>query len=75
MIIFLNVCGQDVLCKRIGFVLLGTLGSIDKEGEILNSLFSSSPAYDEEITGKNILMWKNKYYPATFLYLYKYLFY
>lgn len=53
------------------FVLLGTLGSIDKEGEILNSLFSSSPAYDEEITGKNILMWKNKYYPATFLYLYK----
>ncbi len=53
------------------FVLLGTLGMIDREGELLKTLFSSSPAYDEEITGNNILKWKNKYYPATFSYLYK----
>lgn len=57
--------------QRDWFVLLGTLGAIDREGEILKSIFSRSPAYDEEITGKNILKWKNKYYPATFSYLYK----
>lgn len=53
------------------FVLLGTLGIIDREGELLNAVFSCSPAYDEKATKENILKWKNKYYPATFSYLYK----
>lgn len=57
--------------QRDWFVLLGTLGNIDREGDLLQIIFSESPAYDEKITGKNIVAWKNKYYPATFSYLYR----
>lgn len=57
--------------QRDWFVLLGTLGIIDREGELLRAIFAGSPAYDEKITGKNIVTWKDKYYPATFSYLYR----
>lgn len=57
--------------QRDWFVLLGTLGAIDREGDLLKTIFAGSPAYDEKITGKNIVAWKNKYYPATFSYLYR----
>lgn len=53
------------------FVILGTLGCFDKDGEILKSFFAQSAAYDEKTTQKNIDLWKGKYYPATLNYLYK----
>lgn len=57
--------------QRDWFVLLGTLGIIDRNGELLRAIFVGSPAYDEKVTVKNILLWKSKYYPATFSYLYR----
>lgn len=56
---------------RDWFVMLGTIGAIDTKGEILKSLFATSPAYDDIITGKNILIWKDRYFPATLSYLYR----
>ena len=53
------------------FVILGTLGCFDKDGEILKSFFAQSAAYDEKTTQKNIDLWKGNYYPATLSYLYK----
>ena len=53
------------------FVILGTIGCIDKDGDILKSIFAQSVAYDEQTTQKNIFLWKDKYFPATFGYLYK----
>lgn len=56
--------------KNDWFVILGTLGCLDKTGGILKSFFSQSPAYDEKTTQKNIDLWKRKYCPATLGYLY-----
>ena len=53
------------------FVVLGTLGCLDKDGDILKAFFAQSPAYDECTTTKNIDLYKGKYYPATLSYLYK----
>lgn len=53
------------------FVILGTLGCLDKNGELLKAFFAQSAAYDERTTQKNINLWKGKYCPATLDYLYK----
>ena len=53
------------------FVVLGTIGFFDKNGDLIKSLFSQSAAYDEETTEKNIIKWKDKYFPATFKHLYR----
>lgn len=53
------------------FVILGSIGCLDKNGEILKAIFAQSPIYDERTTHKNIMQWKDKYFPATLCYLYK----
>lgn len=50
-------------------VLLGTFGPLDENGDILNTILSSSLVYDEQLTKKNIKKWKQYYFPPTFGYL------
>ncbi|WP_286907342.1 TOTE conflict system archaeo-eukaryotic primase domain-containing protein [Clostridium sp. UBA1652] len=52
------------------FVMLGTLGKLEKNEEILLDLFKYSPNYSESETRKKIQEYGHKYYPATFDYLY-----
>lgn len=51
-------------------VLLGTLSPCDKNGELVRAIFKEFPNYDEEKTTENIKKYKEKYFPATFEYLY-----
>ncbi|OWV15685.1 reverse transcriptase domain-containing protein [Fibrobacter sp. UWB3] len=53
------------------FVILGTIGFFDKNGDLIKAIFSQSAAYDEKITEKNVFKWKDKYFPATFGHLYR----
>lgn len=53
------------------FVILGSIGSIDKNGSILKAIFAQSPIYDEKKTQLYITHLKDRYYPATLGYLYK----
>ena len=72
--VFANIFARmksGISMQKDWFVLLGTIGCIDDTGEILKSIFSMNASYDEAMTEKNIQKWKNKYYPATFEYLYK----
>lgn len=52
-------------------VLLGTLYSCDFDGQLVKSLFKLFPKYDEQKTNSNIDKLGDKYYPATFEYLYR----
>lgn len=52
-------------------VLMGTLILCDTNAQILKELFRRYPNYDEEKTINNIEKLGNKYYPATFEYLYR----
>lgn len=51
-------------------VLLGTFSCFESCEELLKTLFSGYPNYDLKTTEKNIKLLKNRYYPATFAYLY-----
>lgn len=51
-------------------VLLGTLYSCDFNGQLVKALFKLFPKYDEQKTNSNIDKLGDKYYPATFSYLY-----
>ena len=53
------------------FVLLGTLGRLDSDGEILLTILNRYPGYDESTTRENIRKHRKDYYPATFDYLYQ----
>lgn len=52
-------------------VLLGTLGGLDQDASILKDLLSQFPNYDINKTLQNIDRLRNRYYPATFRYLYE----
>jgi hypothetical protein len=52
------------------FVMLGTLGKLEKNEDLLMELFKYSPSYSEVETRKKIQEYGMKYYPATFDYLY-----
>ncbi|MBN1073328.1 hypothetical protein DVV91_03080 [Clostridium botulinum] len=52
------------------FVMFGTLGRIDTDCILLKEFFKYSPNYNEEKTMENITKLKDKYFPATFKYLY-----
>lgn len=52
-------------------VLLGTLVYCDEECKIVQDLFSTFPNYNIEKTIKNIEKLSDKYFPATFHYLYR----
>lgn len=52
-------------------VLLGTLSLCDSSAQIVKSVFQRFPNYDEEKTYKNISKLVDKYFPATFGYLYR----
>lgn len=51
-------------------ILMGTLSWCDDTSLLLRSLFEQFPNYDRAITESNISKLKDKYYPATFGYLY-----
>lgn len=51
-------------------VLLGTLSPCDIDGELVRAVFREFPNYDEEKTIENIKKYKERYFPATFGYLY-----
>lgn len=51
-------------------VLLGTLYSCDFDGQLVKLLFKLFPKYNEQKTNSNIDKLGDKYYPATFDYLY-----
>lgn len=53
------------------FVLLGTLGPIDRQNQLLLDIFSRSSKFDMELTLKKIEQWKDRYFPGTFEYIYK----
>lgn len=72
-IVFYNIferLKKGVIHNQDWFVILGTLGLIDISGEILHSIFSKSPAYNQEISSRMIEQWRTTYSPATFGYLY-----
>lgn len=52
-------------------VLLGTLGYLGNDCQLVKELFSTFPNYDVEKTIKNIESLKERYFPATFSYLYQ----
>lgn len=52
-------------------VLLGTLSRCDSNAQILKSIFQEFPSYDEARTEQNIEKIGNRYFPATFGYLYR----
>lgn len=52
-------------------VLLGTLSRCDSNAQILKSIFQEFPNYNEAKTEKNIEKIGNRYFPATFGYLYQ----
>lgn len=52
-------------------VLLGTLSACDDSYGLIYELFASFPNYDFEKTSQNIKKLGNKYFPATFRYLYQ----
>ena len=52
-------------------VLLGTLAYCDTNFELVQALFSTFPNYDFQKTITNIKRLSDKYYPATFGYLYQ----
>lgn len=53
------------------FVMLGTLGKLERNEDLLLDLFKFSPNYSESETRKKIQQYGHKYYPATFEYLYQ----
>lgn len=52
------------------FVILGTLGRIENNDDLLTDIFKLSPNFSEELTVRHINEFRHKYYPATFRYLY-----
>jgi len=52
-------------------MLLGTLAHCDPQAKLLKSLLQEFPNYDEEKTAINLEKLKDRYYPATFGYLYR----
>lgn len=53
------------------FVMLGTLGKLDKNKDLLIDLFRYSPDFSEKETLDKISKFGYKYYPPTFSYLYE----
>ena len=51
-------------------VILGTLSPCEKSTSLLCAVFRRFPNYDAEKTAKNIKHFKDRYFPATFEYLY-----
>ena len=51
-------------------VILGTLSPCDANVGLLYAVFSEFPNYDEEKTAHNLKQLKDRYYPASFGYLY-----
>ena len=51
-------------------VILGTLSPCDVNTDLLQAVFREFPNYDEEKTAKNLKQLKDRYYPASFGYLY-----
>ena len=51
-------------------VLLGTLSPCDKEASLVQAVLKEFPNYDEDKTTENLKRFKDRYYPATFGYLY-----
>ena len=52
-------------------VLLGTLSLCDSNAKIIKSIFQEFPNYDEKKTLENIDKLRDRYFPATFGYLYR----
>ncbi|TGY66193.1 reverse transcriptase domain-containing protein [Dubosiella muris] len=52
-------------------VLFGTLSQCDSSTQLLKNILKKFPNYDESKTQINIFRLKDKYYPATFGYLYQ----
>ena len=53
------------------FVMLGTLGKLDKNKDLLIDLFRYNPNYSEKETLDKISKYSYKYFPPTFSYLYE----
>ena len=51
-------------------VLMGTLSRCDEKSRLLRAILEEFPNYDIRITNNNLNKLKDKYYPATFDYLY-----
>lgn len=51
-------------------VVLGTLSPCDPDGTLIRAIFKEFPNYDEYKTTENLKRLKDKYFPATFGYLY-----
>lgn len=51
-------------------VILGTLSPCDQEARLVRAVLKEFPNYDEEKTTVNIKRYKDRYFPATFGYLY-----
>ena len=51
-------------------VLMGTLSRCDEKSKLLHAILEEFPNYDIRITNKNLNKLKDRYYPATFGYLY-----
>ena len=52
-------------------VVMGTFSPLNDGGEFVKELYSIFPNYDAKKTQDNISRYKDKYFPATFEYLYK----
>lgn len=52
------------------FVMLGTLGKIEGNSDILYEVFKYCPDFSEEETKRRVAQFGHKYFPATFGYLY-----
>lgn len=53
------------------FVLLGTIGRLDSDGNVLFAILEKYPCFDETTTRENIRKHRGNYYPATFGHLYQ----
>ena len=51
-------------------VILGTLSPCDQEARLVQETLKEFPNYDEDKTAENIKRFKDRYFPATFGYLY-----
>jgi hypothetical protein len=62
---------QGVSLPQDWTVLLGTLYPCDSNGELVKAVYNRFPNYDEKKTYRNIEKLGNRYFPATFDYLYQ----
>lgn len=65
-----NRMSQGQAMRRDWTVLLGTFAYCDESGDFIRELFSLFPNYDLKKTTENVEKYRDKYYPATFEYLY-----